>query len=330
MRLRPRLLGVSLLAVLLPLLGCAAGVRGHSPRAAPLEARRARTRERPARLGAAVTGSVVHRISFFSRELHARRSYLIDLPPDYSAGAAHGRRYPVLYLLHAPPGSPDGFLTAGHLRERADGLIAAHAVGPFLAVMPDGRSTGFRNDTEWADAGAGRYESFVLDAVRSVDARWATDARRGARVIAGVSEGGYGAVNIALHHLDAFGAAESWSGYFTQTPTGPFAGSSPHALRTNSPSAYVGSLRAELGRRPLRAFLYQGTLDDVPAADMADFARRLRAAGGRVRTVVAPGGHSWRLWAAELPRMLRFADASFRAADAGRLSGPSGGGSPSR
>ena len=66
-------------------------------------------------------------------------------------------------------------------------------------------------------------------------------SRRG-RGIAGLSMGGYGAVNIALRNLNLFSVVESWSGYFTQTPTGPFAGATPAALRANSPAAYVHTL----------------------------------------------------------------------------------------
>jgi S-formylglutathione hydrolase FrmB len=33
------------------------------------------------------------------------------------------------------------------------------------------------------------------------------------RAIGGLSEGGYGAINIALHHPREFSVVESWSGY---------------------------------------------------------------------------------------------------------------------
>src|SRR5256885_10152258 len=102
---------------------------------------------------------------------------------------------------------------------------------------------------------------YVLDVVQDVDRRFATLADRRHRGIAGVSEGAYGALNIALHHLAMFSVAESWSGYFTQTPSGPFAGASPVALRANSPGAYVSALSAPIHRLGLRAWLLQARLD---------------------------------------------------------------------
>ena len=42
--------------------------------------------------------------SFYSRALGQRRSYLVYLPPGYARQAAAGRRFGVLYLLHAPVG----------------------------------------------------------------------------------------------------------------------------------------------------------------------------------------------------------------------------------
>lgn len=252
---------------------------------------------------------------FYSTALHQRRAYLAYLPPGYDAAAATGRRFPVIYLLHAPPGRPDGYVTAGAMAVRADELIDSGRTGPFIVVLPYGKSRIWHNDTEWANAGAGRYEDFVIDTVRDVDARLATRRSRGARAIGGLSEGGYGAVNIALHHLRTFSVIESWSGYFRQTPTASFTGASPAQLYANSPTEYVGTLRRELRRFPVHAFLYQGSQDDLfGAASMRRFATRLRAAGGHVQTAVYPGRHSWKLWRSQMGHMLSFADGWFRQA----------------
>ena len=81
--------------------------------------------------------------------------------------------------------------------------------------------------------------------------------------IAGLSMGGYGAVNIALRHLNLFSVVESWSGYFTQTPTGPFAGATPAALRANSPAAYVHTLWSQLTADPIHVLLYISRTDPL-------------------------------------------------------------------
>lgn len=266
----------------------------------------------PPRDPAGVAQGALTKVRFFSPALGARRSYLVYTPPGYASAAARGRRFPVLYLLHAPPGRPDGYIQAGAVNVRADILLARHVIHPFLMVLPYGKSHSFGNDTEWADARAGRYEGYVLDTVRAVDGRWATRPDRTHRVIAGLSEGAYGAANLAVRHLDLFGGFQSWSGYFTQTPTGPFAGLPEPLLRANSPTTIVPALAPRLARLPLRAFLYQGGQDDVSEPAMLAFAGELRRAGAEVGTAVYPGHHSWQLWRGQVPQMLRLADRWFR------------------
>jgi S-formylglutathione hydrolase FrmB len=250
-------------------------------------------------------------VHFYSAALHQRRSYLVYLPPGYARAAAHGRRFPVLYLLHAPPGRPDGYVLAGGLGMRADTLIAGKRIQPFLAVLPYGKSGTLGNDTEWANTKVGRYENFVLDTVRAVDSRWATKPQRGYRAIAGLSEGAYGATNIALHHPRVFSVFESWSGYFEQTATLPFAGASAAELRANSPSAYLPTIASRIRHLPMRAYLYQGRHDGYPAAKLVGFTYELRAAGVRVRYSLHSGGHNWQLWRSQMGPMLTFASQSF-------------------
>jgi enterochelin esterase-like enzyme len=209
----------------------------------------------------------------------------------------------VLYLLHGSPGAMTAFTTIGAADTRLDTLLARGRVRPMLLVMPAGEQ-GLHGDTEWANAGAGRWMDYVLDVVRDVDRRFATLADRRDRGLAGVSEGAYAAVNIALHHLGTFSVAESWSGYFTQTPTGPFAGASVAALRANSPADYVGSDAGAIHRLGLRAWLLQGRVDWRSPQALRAFATQLHAAGADVRYGFFPGGHDWGLWRAQTPRML--------------------------
>jgi enterochelin esterase-like enzyme len=243
---------------------------------------------------------------FYSPSLGAQRSYLIFLPPGYQAAAARGVRFPVLYLLHGAPGRPQLFIDAAGVGVQVDTLLAQRKIKPFLIVMPDGRVGGWLNDTEWANARKGPFEKFVLDAVKAVDARWATKADRTHRTIAGLSEGAYGAVNISLHHPNVFANFQSWSGYYIQTPTGPFHGLPRATLVANSPALYVDRLKPLLKRYPVHAFLYGGTKDKV-TPELRAFAPRLAAAGARVTVAIYPGRHDWRMWRGELPHALTWA-----------------------
>jgi enterochelin esterase-like enzyme len=248
---------------------------------------------------------------FYSTALAGRRQYLVYLPPGYARAVRHGVRFPVLYLLHGSPGAPRLFVDAGGVTTDMSVLVAHHAMRPYLIVMPDGHNGTFRSDTEWADTPSGRYESYVLDVVRNTDARFATLRDRGARAIAGNSEGAYAAINIALRRLPTFSIAESWSGYYVQKPKGPFARASAAQVAANSPVAYLPRLRAALARHPLHAFVYIGRHEREHGKAHA-FASQLRAAGADSTFASFKGGHNWRLWRRETPRMLVYAARRFQ------------------
>ena len=255
-------------------------------------------------------GTLEH-VHFYSPALRHEREYEIYLPPSYADEVARGRRFPVLYLLHPPPGRPDGFVQAGAINVRSDVLLFHHRIKPMLLVIPFGKSGSFGNDTEWANARAGRYEGFVLDVMHDVDQRFATLTRRQDRGIAGLSEGGYGALNIGLRHLSLFSVIESWSGYYVQTPTASFKGASSQLLYANSPGLYVGTLAPRIRHLGLRAYLYQGVKDEIQPWRIRRFSAQLSEAGAYVRWGFFPGGHDWGLWRRQTPHMLLVANRWF-------------------
>ncbi|MHB1834835.1 MAG: alpha/beta hydrolase [Solirubrobacteraceae bacterium] len=241
---------------------------------------------------------------YYSQALHRRADYLIDLPPGYDP-ARH--RYPVYYLLHGSPGRPAAFLVIAHMPVRMSNLIAQHRMRPMILVLPDGRIGGSTfSDSEWANTPSGAYASYVVNVVHNVDQHFATIAKRQDRVLAGFSMGAYGAANIALHHLSLFGSMQSWSGYYTQTRSGVFAGASRAVLAANSPLEYVTHLRRQLARYPLRAFLFCGR-DDNSSVQVKPMADALAAAGGHVSWALYPGGHDWQLWNAHVDQMMELA-----------------------
>ncbi|MCA1689561.1 MAG: hypothetical protein LC720_03695, partial [Actinobacteria bacterium] len=133
---------------------------------------------------------------------------------------------------------------------------------------------------------------------------------RTARVLAGYSEGGYGAVNIGLHHLATFAGIQSWSGYYVEGRSGTFAGASAATLGDNSPLDYAASLGREVARHPVRVFLYTGNRDPQ-APQMAPLVAELRAAGVEATSAVYPGAHDWGLWYGHATQMLVLAARDF-------------------
>jgi len=243
---------------------------------------------------------------FQSQALGREDSYMVYEPPGFQAMAARGVRFPVLYLLHGTVSNALHYINVGRVGVNLDELLAGGRTRPFLIVMPESTDGSFVDDTEWANTPHGPYESEVLEVVRQVDEHWPTIPNRSARAIAGLSMGGYGALNIGLHHLDAFGTIESWSGYFHQDQAGPFAHASAANLRFNSPVSYAPTIAPELRLLPLHVFLYSGRQDRL-TRNQAPFAQELRGLGVVVRTAEPPGVHDWRLWRAEMPTALRYA-----------------------
>ena len=247
---------------------------------------------------------------FYSTALGGPRSFLVYTPPGYAAAAARGVRFPVLYLLHGSPGHPKRFINVAAVGVTLDAEIARHVVRPYILVMPNGNDGTFRSDTEWANTPHGKYESFVIETVRATDQRFATRPWRRFRGIAGYSEGGYAAVNIALHHLKLFSIAESWSGYGRERRTGPFAHATPQQIYANSPALYAPTLFGQLHRYPLFAFMYSGRRDHgLP--NQREVADVLALAGGHVRFAAFPGKHDWALWRGQTPHMIRWAGRTF-------------------
>jgi enterochelin esterase-like enzyme len=221
-------------------------------------------------------------------------------------------RFPVLYLLHSAVGSPDGMIRTQHVQEILRRQIAAGRAHPMLLVFPDGRVPGVTSDSEFANTGLGRYMDAVVETIHAVDRRWSTISDRRARMLAGISTGGYAAANICLHHLPLCGGFESWSGYFVQTRDFPFTNEPVSTLKSNSPASYVERLRAQLNRLPTWGFAYQGTQDHTRSA-IVTFMRRFRDAGGHGTHALYPGGHGWGLWRRQLPHMFQWASVHLRA-----------------
>ena len=176
------------------------------------------------------------RLTVASAALGGRRQSVdVYLPPGY--GAHPSRRYPVLYLLHGEPGRPGAFLSTVRIGVVEDELVALRRARPLILVMPFG-STGTFTDKEWANGIRPHegWETFVArDLVRAIDRRFRTIPHGYARGIGGLSEGGYGAVNIAIHHPEEFGLVESWSGYETLDPLTSIFGHDRLLVRANTP-----------------------------------------------------------------------------------------------
>jgi enterochelin esterase-like enzyme len=219
----------------------------------------------------------------------------VYLPPGYAQKPRE--RYPVFYLLHGVPGRPGAFLQTVRMGVVEDVLLARHLIRPIILVMPFG-STGSFTDKEWANGVRPHeaWETFLSrDVVGAVDARYRTIADGAHRVLGGLSEGGYGALNIGLHHPGRFRVLESWSGYTHADNISAIFARRSTLLRWNSPASQLASRAAELRAHHDYVWFYTGTTDKL-RTDNQHFAAALRRNSIPFRFATLRGGHDWALW----------------------------------
>ena len=221
----------------------------------------------------------------------------VYLPSGY---AQHPRgRYSVLYLLHGFPGRPLAFLSTVRMGIIDDVFTRRHRAQPLILVMPFG-STGTFNDQEWVNGlGAGNgWSTFVSrDLVRYVDAHYRTLASARGRAVAGLSEGGYGAINIALHHPREFSVVESWSGYMRPDKLHSIFGRNLQLLPANDPRLLMPTAASALRRTGTYFWFYSGSTDRYRRQNAA-FAQQLAALHIRYSYRLVVGGHNWAIWRA--------------------------------
>jgi enterochelin esterase-like enzyme len=225
------------------------------------------------------------------------RRQLVDiyLPPGYHAHPH--RRYPVLYLLHGFPGRPAAFLATVRMGVVQDELVALHRARPMILAMPFG-STGSFTDKEWANGVRPHeaWETFLArDVVHAVDARYRTIRSGQSRAIAGLSEGGYAALNIAIHHPGEFRVVESWSGYEQADRVPSVFGHDEALVERNSPQLTIRAATPRLRRAHTYFWFYSGT-GDRALKENDRFARTLAQLQLPYRYSVVHGGHNWAIW----------------------------------
>ena len=238
----------------------------------------------------------IERILVTSPALGGRKQEAyVYLPSGYAQNPA--RRYPVLYLLHGFPGRPLAFLDTVQMGVIDDALTVRRRAQPLILVMPFG-STGTFTDQEWVDGvqtGNGWGTFVARDLVRAVDERYRTIATLNGRAIAGLSEGGFGAINIALHHPHEFSVVESWSGYQRPDKIRSIFGSKLQALPGNDPRRLLTRVAPTLRKLGTYFWFYSGSTDPLRTQNAA-FAHELSRVRVAHRFFQVYGGHNWAIW----------------------------------
>jgi enterochelin esterase-like enzyme len=241
----------------------------------------------------------------------------VVLPAGYHDPANAHRRYPVVYLIHGYPyGGPRDWLTSGAAPQTLASLENSHVIEPMIVVSVD--LTAGQPSIDWECLnvpGGPQLESYLAGTVvPSVDRHFRTVADRGHRALGGMSGGGFGALNIGLHHLGEFGTLLIALPYDDLNDSVGVLKGDQAAIAANTPRRYLPTMPFPQ-RISVMLAVGTGAPTDVATAHRIAAALEHR---GQEAVVHAERGfnHTWHTARATLPYLLAFADQNFRAAPA--------------
>lgn len=224
----------------------------------------------------------------------ARRA-LVYLPPQYFSNP--DERFPVVYLLHGSPGMPVDWLRGGGAATA--GLAAARDGHPQILVIPH-LSRNWLDDSECVDGAHMLVETYVVhDLVPAIDHQLRTVADPAARALAGMSAGGYCALNLGLRNRAVFGSIIDMSGFTHPTQNGGMTALFGHrsdlaaVVAANSPDLYAARLSASPSTR---IYMICGTSDHSAITQMLRMRDTLQRRGIPVTWSSRPGGHTYGVW----------------------------------
>jgi enterochelin esterase-like enzyme len=249
---------------------------------------------------------------------HLTRDVYVYLPPQYFQKPFRHYKFPVIELLHGSPGNPQAWVDVMAVIPTFLSLLATHPKDAAVLVMPD-TDGGLQYELQCLNNPGGIQDmTFIARDLPEAIARIARVQPPGrAWGVAGYSEGGYCAANIALQDPRGYGAAGVLSGYFapvlSQVPAGAKPGGRP--LRANVFLGHPGlqlinTPRAYVTRVPINevlpAFWLAAGAQDRPDVIAAEtFRQLLQTRVANVPFMMVPdGGHQGSVWRAALGPML--------------------------
>jgi enterochelin esterase-like enzyme len=251
------------------------------------------------------------RLTVTGQHSHITRAVYVYLPPQYFQPAYRAYRFPAIELIHGQPGQPQDWISVVGVTGTYDRLLAQRQARPAVLVMPDANGGEGISLQCLNQAGGPQDLTYLAVDVPNQLSRTLRVQRPGpAWAVAGYSEGGFCAANMALRYPRRYGFAGVLSGYFVPDDNrlasgrlvSPFGGHS--ALREeNTPLEEI--LRLPATAVIPRFWLGAGTADGQDVANAERFYQELRLYQPDAPLTFTPGsGHSMVTWRAEVPPLL--------------------------
>lgn len=244
------------------------------------------------------------------------RQVIIYLPPQYFQKPYANYRFPAIELIHGQPGGPRDWMAALNVPATLQELVAAHRADPVVLVMPDVNGKRTISLQCLNQVGGPADETFIANDVPSfVAARIRVEPPGKAWGIAGYSEGGYCAANLAIRDPRRYGFVGVMSGYFTPDQNrlefnhvfkhiDPFHGNAVLRMQ-NSPEIVLQHMPAGIQIPQFWIGAARASRADVVSA--LSFVALLRKENpGTPLTITPQGAHNAVAWRSMIPLMLEW------------------------
>jgi enterochelin esterase-like enzyme len=242
---------------------------------------------------------------------HINRNAYIYLPPQYFQSSYRDYRFPVIELIHGEPGEPQDWINVAGVTQSLNQLVSQGLARPVVLVMPDANG-GLGNSLQCLNQVHGPQDMTYLaqDVPNDVTHMLRVQPQGPAWGLAGYSEGGFCAANMALHFRRSYGFAGVLSGYFSPTwnqvngrAVNPFGRNA--ALRAlNTPAEVVRKLKP--GAYLPQFWLAAGRSDAQDVANAEYFSQELQNHQASVPVFLSAGGHTMEAWRDAIPALLEW------------------------
>ena len=237
-------------------------------------------------------GSVSH-CWYPSEGLKLNRRLTVYTPAGYEQS---DKKYPVLYLLHGAGGDEDSWMAHGRAIQIMDNLIAEGKAKPMIVVMPNGnvsQDAGYGHGVDGfykpeflpPRSMNGEYEANFMDIVKYVEKNYRVKASKQNRAVAGLSMGGFHAMNISRYHTNSF----DYVGLFSAALV-------PREDATRKVYGNIDSALTKQKANGIKLYYIAIGKDDFLYKANEDFRKKLDKVGIKYEYLETGEGHIWKLW----------------------------------
>lgn len=248
-----------------------------------------------------------------SKLMSRQMPYRVILPVSYNQNVQ--KKYPVIYLLHG---------LTGHYNNWTENTKLVEYLKPynFIVVNVEG------NNGWYTDSGSvpnDKYESYIIqELIPEIDKKFRTEAKREARVIAGLSMGGYGSLKFGFKHPDKFILVGSFSGALnaaawdfnilggtwkelTESIVGVYGNMESQTRKENDIFKLASNVSAEQIKSLPFVYVDCGT-EDFLISDNQNFGKILFEKKIPHEIRFLPGEHNWKFWDHSIEEFLQLSN----------------------